>query len=226
MKRETLLKRLAERIDALSLPHPARVAVDGIDASGKTTLANELVPWLHGRGRPVIRASIDGFHRPRSARYRRGATSAEGYYFDAFDYPAVRTALLVPLGPGGSGCYLRATFDFRTDRPLAAAEENAPPHAVLVMDGVFLLRPELEACWDYRIWIDVPFTVALARAQARDVPLLGSMEEVLARYQARYFPGQQLYLQAAHPSEKADAIVSNEDPVHPRLTFRRPSSQA
>ena len=221
MKRETLLKRLAARIDALALAHPVRVAVDGIDAAGKTTLANELMVWLQDRGRPVIRASIDGFHRPRSERYRRGAMSAEGYYLDAFDYPAVQTALLLPLGSGGSGQYRRAIFDFRTDCPLVAPEEDAPQSAVLVMDGVFLLRPELEACWDFRIWVEVPFAVALERAQERDVALLGSQEEVLARYQQRYIPGQRLYLETVHPQERADAIVYNEDPVHPRLQPRR-----
>jgi uridine kinase len=184
MKRDTLLKGLAEYIDALTLSHPVQVAVDGIDAAGKTTLANELVPWLEARGRRVIRATIDDFHRPRHERYRRGATSAEGYYLDAFDYPSVRAALLVPLGPDGSGHYQRAIFDFRTDRSLATPEEDAPPNAVLVMDGVFLLRPELEAYWDYRIWVEVPFAVVLARASARDAALLGSVDEVVARFLA------------------------------------------
>jgi uridine kinase len=220
MKRETLLRRLAEHIDALSLPHPVRVAVDGIDAAGKTTLANELVPFLHSRGRPVIRASIDGFHRPRSERYRRGATSGEGYYLDAFDYSAVRAALLEPLGPGGSDRYQPAVFDFRTDHPPVAPKEDAPRNAVLVMDSVFLLRPELEALWDYRIWVEVPFDVALARARERDVGLMGTDVEVLIRYQARYIPGQQLYLRTVHPHKRADAIVFNVDPVHPRLKVR------
>ena len=116
--------------------------------------------------------------------------------------------------------YRRAVFDFRTDCPLVTSEEDAPPNAVLVMDGVFLLRPELEACWDYRIWVEVPFAVALERAQERDVALLGSQEEVLARYLQRYIPGQKLYLEAVHPQERADAIVFNEDPAHPRLQLR------
>ena len=87
MRRQHVLDQLAERIRRLPDTHPVRVAVDGIDAAGKTTLADELVPLLETRGRPVIRASLDGFHRPRSARYQRGADSAEGYYLDAFDYP-------------------------------------------------------------------------------------------------------------------------------------------
>ena len=59
----------------VSRPHssPLRVAIDGIDAAGKTTLADKLAPLIEAQGRPVIRASIDGFHRLRSLRYRLGS---------------------------------------------------------------------------------------------------------------------------------------------------------
>src|SRR5687768_8892138 len=84
MNRPALLEALADRIAAVVRPHPLRVAIDGVDGVGKTTLANELVDPLRRRGRPVIRASIDGFHNPRSVRYRLGRSSPEGYYKDSF----------------------------------------------------------------------------------------------------------------------------------------------
>ena len=87
--RRSLLDRLTHAIAAVSRPHPLRVALDGVDAAGKTSLADELVRPLQGRGYPVIRASLDGFHHPRAFRHRRGATSPEGYYYHSFDYPAL-----------------------------------------------------------------------------------------------------------------------------------------
>lgn len=219
MRRHELLEALAGRIVARTDTHPVRVAVDGIDAAGKTTLAGALVAPLEALGRPVIRASIDGFHRPRAQRYQRGATSPEGYYLDSFDNAALRDVLLLPLGPNGSRRYRRAIFDYHTDRPTLAPEQEAPPNAVLLMDGVFLLRPELVTFWDYRIFVDVPFTEALERAMRRDVALFGSSEAVQARYHERYFPGQRLYFDTAHPQDHADAIVYNEDPDNPRLRF-------
>jgi len=220
VRRQQVLDHLADHLCLLSDTHPVRVAVDGIDAAGKTTLADELVPLLEMRGRPVIRASLDGFHRPRSERYQRGADSPEGYYLDAFDYPGLCSALLLPLGPLGSRRYRRAVFDFRTDRPLHQPEEEAPTDAVLVLDGVFLLRPELTAFWEYRIWVDVPFDVALDRARQRDVALFGSAEAVEERYHRRYIPGQRLYLESASPREQAEAIVENANPANPVLHFR------
>ncbi|MGZ3601508.1 MAG: uridine kinase [Ktedonobacterales bacterium] len=220
MKQQELLEALASRIATRTVPHPVRVAIDGIDAAGKTTLADALVAPLEAHGRPVIRASLDGFHRPRAQRYQRGATSPEGYYLDAFDDAALRDALLLPLGPGGSRRYRRAIFDYRTDRPTLAPKQEAPPNAVLLIDGVFLLRPELVAFWDYRIFVKVSFATALERAMRRDIALFGSGEAVQARYHDRYIPGQHLYFDAAHPQEHADAIVYNEDPDNPRLLFR------
>jgi uridine kinase len=79
------------------------------------------------RGVPVIRASIDGFHYPRHIRYRRGRRSPEGYFRDSFNYEALTTDLLHPLGPGGSLRYRRAVFDYRADAVVEAAAETAPP---------------------------------------------------------------------------------------------------
>jgi uridine kinase len=220
MSRQDMLDLLAERIVMLPGTHPQRVAVDGIDAAGKTTLANELASTIQARRRPVIRASIDGFHRPRAERHWRGPDSSEGYYRDSFDYPALREALLVPLGAAGSRRYRPAVFDYRTDRPLSVSETEAPDDAVLLMDGVFLLRPELNDLWDYRIFVAVPFDVAMERAVLRDTMVFGSTEMVEVRYRQRYCPGQQLYFAEADPHKRADAIVENSNPVNPALTFR------
>lgn len=217
MTRQELLVVLADRIIAVPCSHAVRVAIDGVDAAGKTTLADELAPAIAARGRRVIRASIDGFHRPRAERYRRGADSPNGYYHDSFDYAALRTVLLLPLGPGGDRHYRRAVFDFHADTATAAPLEQAPDDAVLLFDGVFLLRPELVPLWDYRIFVAADFTITMQRAIVRDQALFGSAEGVRARYRQRYIPGQHLYLQAVRPQEHADAVVNNDDPTQPTL---------
>ena len=220
MPREAILQELAEFIVSIKHSYPLRVAIDGIDAAGKTALADELVPLIEKQGRPVIRASIDGFHRPRQDRYRRGRNSPEGYYEDSFDYATLREVLIIPLGAHGSRRYRRAIFDVGADAPLQTKEEVAPLNAVLLFDGVFLLRPELEDIWDYRIYVRVDFEVALQRAIRRDLPHLGSFEAIQMRYLQRYFPGQQLYFQAVQPQKRANVIVENNDPGHPVLVFR------
>ena len=219
-ERSRCLETLARLVLAVDRPHPVRVAIDGPDAAGKTILADELAPLVERSGRPVIRASIDGFHRPRALRIARGPDSPEGYYHDSFDYPALRTALLNPLGPVGSREFRRRVFDFRTDEPVASPPERAAADSVLIFDGVFLLRPELVDAWDFSVFVSVPFDETQRRAAARDAALFGGEEATLRRYAARYVPGQRLYFGLAHPEEKADVVVDNADPTRPTI---RPS---
>ena len=187
------------QIAALIAGH-GRVAVDGIDAAGKTTLADELAERIGSR---AIRASIDGFHQPQQSRMR--------YFEDSFDLAAVRRELLDPLGPGGSRRYRRRVFDHRLDAVLDEPLASAAPDAVLIVDGIFLQRPELDDCWDFRIFVEVSFEEALRRALARDE------NATRERYEARYFPAQRRYLAEYRPRERADVVLVNEDPANPSL---------
>jgi uridine kinase len=219
MLRTDLLARLAHILHTIDQPHPLRVAVDGIDAAGKTTLANELTDLLQSMARTVIRSSIDNFHNPRNMRYQRGSDSPQGYYLDAFDYAGLQAALFQPLGPGGNRCYRTANFDFKTDHPVEITEKTAGLKDILLFDGVFLLRPELSSAWDFSIFVDVIFETALQRALRRDSPLFGSPQAVLDRYQKRYLPAQHHYLKTCSPKDRADVVIDNNDPEQPFFRF-------
>ena len=130
---------------------------------------------------PVL-PSIDSFHQPASVRRRRVALSSEGFYHDSFDLGALRSNLLEPLGPGGSRRIRRGIFDSVADRPTAAPIEEADADAILLFDGIFLLRPELRAYWEEAIFLRADFAVTVARARKRDSALLGGVEEVERRY--------------------------------------------
>jgi uridine kinase len=216
-ERAALIDELARRIVAASGSRPLRVAIDGVDAAGKTTLADELVAPIERLGRPALRASVDGFHRAARLRHRRGTDSPEGYYRDCFDYPALIAELLDPLGPGGSRRCRPAVFDYRTDAPVDAATLQAAEDLVLLFDGVFLLRPELRPYWDLSIFVQADFDVTLARAERRDEALFGGAEQTRRRYLLRYLPGQRLYLAECQPTSLASWVVVNDDPAHPRL---------
>ena len=221
MERLAVLTELAKRVSEIELPHPVRVAIDGVDAAGKTMLAEELSSHIKSKNRQVIRASIDGFHNPASIRYASGALSPEGYYNDSFNYNALVEFLLLPLGPSGSREYASRVFDYRIDTSVAQEFSAADRDAVLLFDGVFLLRPELREYWDYTVSVDAAFEATLLRALHRDLTLFGSEYDVRQRYEQRYVPGQKLYLTKCNPKQAADAIVDNNDVAHPSIYFRQ-----
>src|SRR5580693_1507954 len=149
--RDELLDRVLAVMQTVAVTHPLRVAVDGPPAAGKTTLADELGDVLRAQGRYVIRASIESFLFPRAQRYRRGELSAEANYHDNFDYDALHRVLLDPLGPGGNRGFQRAVYDNQTDSAVTEPITVAPVDAVLIFEGVFLMRAELIDRWDLRI---------------------------------------------------------------------------
>jgi uridine kinase len=90
------LTRIATRIRTT---RAIRIGIDGVDGAGKTIFADQLAAVLDGAGSPVVRVSLDGFHRPRRVRYRRGRTSPEGCWLDSFDYAQFRAEVLDPFSP-------------------------------------------------------------------------------------------------------------------------------
>jgi uridine kinase len=222
--RGKFLSRLAEVVGSVTTEHPTRVAIDGRPASGKTTLADELAAVLRAQGREVIRATIDEFLFSRSQRYRRGKYSAEACYHDSFDFGTLHRVLLDPLGPGGDRRFQPAIRDRATDTPLSPPVTTAADDAVLLFDGVFLMRPELIDRWDLRILVSVAFEETLERARTRDREEYGSVTEVERRFHHRYRPAQDLYFATVRPAERADVIVHNDDPRQPVWEIRPPSS--
>lgn len=129
--------RLLELVgnEVLNVEHDrVLVAVDGASGTGKSTFADELGRTLTDRGKTVVRASIDSFHRPRAQRYQLGKDSPEGYYRDSHDLPALRHHLLEPFTTG-LGSIRRAVFDEPSDWPLDEPAEPVPLGAILLFDG-------------------------------------------------------------------------------------------
>lgn len=209
-----MIDRLAEAVESVPVGHPARVAVDGPPAAGKTTLADELAVVLRERGRHVIRATIDDFLFPRAQRYPRGEYSAEGCYFDAHDYGSLNRVLLDPLGPNGDRRFRHAVYDHAADAVVAPKVETAPADGVLIFDGVFLLRPELIHRWEVRIFVSAALDEIVDRAVIRE-RRVSSSAEVERRWRERYIPAQQLYFATARPTDHADIVVHNDDPQRP-----------
>lgn len=192
-----------------------RVAVDGPSGAGKTVFADELAAALRRSGRPVLRASVDDFHRPRARRYRRGPHSPTGYWWDAYDYPMLVAELLEPFRAGRP--VRPARHDVRTDayRDGPAVEVSAA--TVLVMDGVFLLRDELAASWSFSVYLQVDMTTRLRRMVVRDTASDDPDDPRNRRYEGAW----EIYTAACDPVRRARMVVDNTDLAAPRVITAR-----
>jgi uridine kinase len=215
--RAQLIENVARQVVAVR-PGRVRVVVDGFTASGKTSFAHELAAAVRRLGRSTLRATFDDFKKPwRDAREKGyDRVSGEGYYRNAPDFPSARALLLEPAGPDGSGVVALCGHDPLTGEDHRAVTVDAPKDAVLIVDSVFGMRPEYDAYWDMRIWLDVPVEVAFARGIERDTESEGRAEaERLHR--DRYQASEQIYLSEVDPKAKAELIIDNTDYATPQV---------
>ncbi|GAB3747713.1 nucleoside/nucleotide kinase family protein [Microlunatus parietis] len=208
-----VLETLAVRIRALTGPR-SLVAVDGPDAAGKTTLADDLADLL---GSAVTRLSVDDFHHPAERRRARGLTP-ESYLEDSFDVAALAASLRGFAA--GDPSVVVGIRDLDTDQP-RRTELKVPPRSVLIVDGVFLLRPELAPFWDLACYLHVPERVTLQRALRRDLDRFGDAAEVERRYRLKYLPGQALYRARHDPLAGADLVIDTAEPHRPKIIRTR-----
>jgi len=217
MDRKQLLHCVAVRILSIELNHPIRVAIDGVDGSGKTYFADELAEELKKYGRQIIRISVDNFHNSRDIRYQRGRNSPEGFYLDSYDKESIIKNVLQPLGENGNLEFKRKIFDVKTDNKIDSPTEKANSKSILLMDGIFLQRPEFAKKWDLKIFLDVDFEFTVSRAVKRDGWYLGSEKETAAIYNERYVPGQKLYFNEAQPKKWANIVIDNSVFCNPKI---------
>ncbi len=210
-ERATLMAKIGNQIASQFDGSPMFIGIDGVDGSGKTCFANELAGSLRGKV-PLVRISIDGFHKQRNDRYRLGRDSPEGFWLDSYDYDAFFQKAIVPLREG-QGRYLEASHDLDTDAVLEGPFKQITRPCVVIIDGIFLHRPELRDIWDYSIFLDVDFSTSVPRMAARD----GCDPDPDHPGNRRYVQGQRLYFESCSPWEFATVVIDHNDLLHPRI---------
>jgi uridine kinase len=191
------------------------VAIDGAEGSGTAEFADDLAAVYREAGTSTARASMRDFHLPRQRRHPGGRGDAGDYYERSFDYETLRRALIDPFRLGGSTGFQRRAFDARRDAPVVSEWQTGPADMVLVVDGPFLLRPEVRGAWHFSVLLDVPLTDVYARLSSSQ----GRDPDPEAPSNARYVGGWRRYGTEVEPQYLASAVVDLTDPAHPRRQF-------
>ena len=171
----------------------------------------------------MARIEADHFLQAPSRRYRLGRDSPVGFLEDTYDLQALVQRVVVPLIEGDRRI-VRRHYDRELDRPFDDPSERVPSTAVVIIDGLFLLRRGLRRFWDLSILLEVTENERLRRALNRDAGRMGGADGVRLRYRTRYLPGFALYVDREDPQAVADIIVDNERPEDPQV-LRWPGPQ-
>jgi uridine kinase len=106
---------------------------------------------------------------------------------DSVDHDALLEGCLRPFRAGGRQITVSAAAQ-QDDGASCRPPVLVPGRAVLVVDGVFLLRARLRELWTVAIYLKASPAECLERARHRDRPVLGSVAEVERRYLTRTVP--------------------------------------
>jgi len=221
-ERDAVLRAVTDRVCAHDQDRVV-VGIDGRSGAGKSTFADELAGTLRDRGRIVIRSTTDSFHRPRTARLKRGMTSADGYFLDSHQIDRIVHELLVPFRLG-AGEVLVAAFDEPADTPLESVTGVAS-HAVLVFDGLFLHRDEFAELWEVSVFLDADerrnadwLEFLLDDLPTNSTQRAAELDRRLDLAQwPRYRHGWSSYIDDLAPHRRATMVVDNNDLACPRI---------
>lgn len=212
MKREQIFSILCCEIKTLrtTKSKPVRLAINGIEGTGKTHFAEAFVKHLNCHGMNAVHVSIDGFHCNKELRYRQGRDSAKGYYEDSYDEAAFVAHVLL-LSQQTPAQYIEATYDLMTDRYLDYLPKTLTDDSVIVTEGCYLFKPVFNPYWDFRVYLKTDFETALERGALRDQALLGGYEKAKDKFKRRYHAASKHYISEVKPEQYADLIIDMTD---------------
>src|ERR1043165_2319180 len=203
---DEVVRKIIERRTDVPAAHSLLVGISGIDDCGKGYLAAQLRAHLALHGVIPTILNVDGWLNLPQKRFDRDAP-ALNFYENALRLDQFFSRLVLPLRERRS---LRLVADF--------VEETASDYrrhtydysdvAVLLVEGIFLFKPQYREYFDLTIWVDCSFPTALARAIERAQEGL-SPANTIAAYETIYFPAQRIHLAQDQPREHADLIFDN-----------------
>jgi uridine kinase len=179
------------------------VGIDGRGGSGKSTLARSLERLIQGS----VVIEFDDFYRPSETRLAFGDPDIGGN----FEWRRLRDQVLIPLSQHREGRYQR--YDWNVDS--MAEWHTVPAHGVVIIEGNYSTRDELRDFYDFRIWVNAPDEIRLARGIAR------GGEDTRERWLNEWMPEEERYLAAQEPWRLADLVIDGGtyDGVDPRKEY-------
>ena len=180
------------------------VGIDGAGGAGKSTISDMLEKELRSEGYNVAVFHIDDMIHPRAVRYNDDYPQWEQYYYLQWRYDYFMREVISPIREGRSLGPIEL-YDKENDR-YKTVLSDIPAGSIVIVEGVFLLRSELEGAFDVTVYIDVSKEERLERVLKRD-GYIGDSEAILKKYNERYFPAEDHYFEECSPKERADIII-------------------
>lgn len=204
-----MISAIVEKRKALSPERALLVGISGIDGAGKGFIAAHIAESLETRGIRTAVINVDGWLNLPYVRFSKRDPAAH-FYQHAIRFDQMFDQLVLPLRDNRS---ISVETDFTEETSLIFRRHRYDFRAVAVvlLEGIFLLKPAYRHYFDLTVWIDCSFATALKRAIARGQERLSPAETVEA-FETIYFPAQRIHIERDHPVARADIVFCNDQP--------------
>ncbi len=183
-------------------------AISGIDGSGKSTMARQVVEELKSRGLNAALIGLDAWHNSPEKRFNKDAP-AQHFYRHAFRFEELFEILINPLKHNKS-THITVELTRLPEDDLYLHSYDFDEIDVIVLEGIFLFKKELRKNYDLAFWVECSFEAALQRAILRNQEGL-SEKEIISDYRTIYFPAQKIHFTKDKPKSDVDGIVENDE---------------
>jgi uridine kinase len=174
------------------------VALDGRSGAGKSTLANAIAGDLY-----AVVVHVDDFYRDMPDADRRKLSPLEGVD-RYFDWQRLREQALAPLLRRAPARFQR--FDWTAGQGLIGSVAVEASDVVIV-EGVYSARPELDDLVDLKILVNV---AERDRVQRRDARLRTVSRHDPHGWDARWDAAERIYFETIRPPSRFDLIVAGD----------------
>ncbi|WP_353093314.1 AAA family ATPase [Tissierella praeacuta] len=201
---EALLNKIMSEYDS---KETIIIGIDGLGGAGKSTITELLKTQLQNINYYPVVLHIDDFIHPKHIRYDESKEEWYCYYNIQWRYDYLIKEVLLPIKQGIE-IYKEIEL-YNKENDLYILEQIRIPHgSILLIEGIFLQRKELERYFDYMIYVEVPKETRFTRVINRDT-YIGEAKDIKLKYERRYFPAENKYIKEYCPIENADFVLDN-----------------
>ncbi len=175
---------------------PMLVALDGRSGTGKSTIAKKIAERLGG-----VEIIADDFWTGGSNDEWDKKSPKEKAAL-AIDWKRIRSEVLEPLLAGKSASW--QPFDWKAGHGLSQNMLHSDPKPLIVLDGAYSTRPELQDLIDFSILVEVPDD-ANRRARLRK----RESEEYMNDWHGRWDIAEDYYFSKVRPRKSFDLVIAN-----------------
>lgn len=193
------IERVLSTIAALlrDVDRPVLVALDGRSGAGKSSIAATIAQRLEGVAITADDFWVGGSNDEWDTRSPREKSNL------AIDWRRLRAEVLEPLFAGQVAAW--HPFDWKSGHGLSPDVIHSEPRRLIVLDGAYSTRPELQDIIDLSILVEVPDDT-----DRRERLLSREGEEYMRDWHVRWGVAEDYYFSHVTPRSSFNVILSNK----------------